>query len=82
MYPNYRIAITFAGHNGLVAAAYLSRFGKKVCVLERRHVLGGAAVSEEIVPGFQFSRASYVLSLLRPQIYHDLELKVCRILTL
>jgi phytoene dehydrogenase-like protein len=54
--------------------------GAKVCVLERRHIVGGAAVTEEIVPGFKFSRASYVLSLLRPQIIKDLELKVrvCR----
>lgn len=46
-----------------------------MCILERRHVIGGAAVTEEIVPGYKFSRASYVLSLLRPQIYQDLELK-------
>jgi Phytoene dehydrogenase and related proteins len=64
------------GHNGLVSAAYLARAGLSVAVLERRHVLGGAAVTEEIIPGFQFSRASYLLSLLRPHIYKDLELKV------
>ncbi|KAK7071576.1 Pyridine nucleotide-disulfide oxidoreductase domain-containing protein 2, partial [Halocaridina rubra] len=63
-------------HNGLVAAAYLAKGGKKVCVLERRHVIGGAAVTEEIIPGFKFSRASYVLGLLRPKVYNDLELKV------
>ena len=63
------------GHNGLVAAGYLARHGVKTAVLERRHVLGGAAVTEEIVPGYKFSRASYVLSLLRPQIFADLELK-------
>ncbi|KAI9561981.1 putative oxidoreductase [Daphnia sinensis] len=63
-------------HNGLVAAAYLQLAGfKKVCVLERRHVVGGAAVTEEIIPGFHFSRASYLLSLLRPSIINDLELK-------
>ena len=45
-------------------------------VFERRHLLGGAAVTEEIVPGFKFSRASYLLSLLRPQVVKDLELKV------
>ncbi len=45
-------------------------------VVERRHLLGGAAVTEEIVPGFKFSRASYLVSLLRPQIVKDLELKV------
>ena len=68
------------GHNGLVSACYLQMSGAKVCVLERRHIVGGAAVTEEIVPGFKFSRASYVLSLLRPQIIKDLELKVrvCR----
>ncbi|XP_017735994.1 PREDICTED: pyridine nucleotide-disulfide oxidoreductase domain-containing protein 2 isoform X5 [Rhinopithecus bieti] len=63
------------GHNGLVAAAYLQRLGVNTAVFERRHVIGGAAVTEEIVPGFKFSRASYLLSLLRPQIYTDLELK-------
>lgn len=64
------------GHNGLISAAYLQKAGYSVCVLERRNVIGGAAVTEEIVPGFKFSRASYVLSLLRPFIYTDLKLKV------
>ena len=59
-----------------MAAAYLQKAGKSVCVLERRHVIGGAAVTEEIVPGFKFSRASYALSLLRPFIISDLKLKV------
>jgi phytoene dehydrogenase-like protein len=62
------------GHNGLVAAAYLARAGKKVLVLERRHVLGGASVTEEIYPGFKFTVFSYVVSLLRPEIIRDLEL--------
>lgn len=62
------------GHNGLVAAAYIARKKKSVLVLERRHVIGGACVTEEIVPGFKFSRASYLLSLLRPHIIRDLEL--------
>ena len=62
------------GHNGLVTAAYLARAGMRVCVLERRDVLGGAAVTEEIVPGFRFSVASYVVSLLRPEIVRELEL--------
>jgi phytoene dehydrogenase-like protein len=57
-----------AGHNGLTAAAYLARAGRKVLVLERRHVVGGAAVTEEIFPGFKFSVCSYVVSLLRPEI--------------
>ncbi|XP_074592532.1 uncharacterized protein LOC141848403 [Curcuma longa] len=62
------------GHNGLTAAAYLARAGLSVAVLERRHVLGGAAVTEEIVPGFRFSRCSYLQSLLRPSVIRDLEL--------
>ncbi|XP_062614599.1 pyridine nucleotide-disulfide oxidoreductase domain-containing protein 2-like [Saccostrea cucullata] len=72
---NYDVIVVGAGHNGLVSAAYLAKSGLRVCVLERRHVIGGAAVTEEIVPGFKFSRASYVLSLLRPKIVEDLELK-------
>nr|XP_011734002.1 pyridine nucleotide-disulfide oxidoreductase domain-containing protein 2 isoform X2 [Macaca nemestrina] len=74
--PEYDAVVIGAGHNGLVAAAYLQRLGVNTAVFERRHVIGGAAVTEEIVPGFKFSRASYLLSLLRPQIYTDLELKV------
>jgi phytoene dehydrogenase-like protein len=62
------------GHNGLVCAAYLARAGRSVLVLERRPVLGGAAVTEEIFPGFQFSVFSYVVSLLRPEIIRDLDL--------
>ncbi|ABF40272.1 FAD dependent oxidoreductase [Candidatus Koribacter versatilis Ellin345] len=62
------------GHNGLVNAAYLARAGKKTVVLERRHVVGGAAVTEEIFPGFKFSVCSYVVSLLRPEIIRDLDL--------
>ncbi|MEE6486251.1 hypothetical protein FKM82_014554 [Ascaphus truei] len=71
----YDAVIVGGGHNGLVAAAYLQRSGVNTVVLERRQVIGGAAVTEEIIPGFKFSRASYLLSLLRPQIYKDLELK-------
>ncbi|XP_033756901.1 pyridine nucleotide-disulfide oxidoreductase domain-containing protein 2-like [Pecten maximus] len=71
----YDVIIVGAGHNGLVSAAYLQEAGLSVCVLERRHIIGGAAVTEEIIPGFKFSRASYVLSLLRPKIVQDLELK-------
>lgn len=59
-----------------MAAAYLAKNGIKTCVFEKRPVLGGAAITEEIVPGFKFSRASYVLGLFRPQIYTDLGLKV------
>ncbi|XP_044228456.1 pyridine nucleotide-disulfide oxidoreductase domain-containing protein 2 isoform X1 [Thunnus albacares] len=71
----YDALVIGGGHNGLVAAAYLQKGGVKTAVLERRHLLGGAAVSEELFPGFRFSRCSYLLSLLRPHIYADLELK-------
>ena len=70
----YDVIIIGAGHNGLTAAAYLARAGRKVLVLERRHVLGGAAVTEEVVPGFHFSVCSYVVSLLRPEIIRELDL--------
>jgi phytoene dehydrogenase-like protein len=63
-----------AGHNGLIHAAYLARAGKRVLVLERRERVGGAAVTEEVFPGFKFSVFSYVVSLLRPEIIRDLEL--------
>jgi phytoene dehydrogenase-like protein len=63
-----------AGHNGLTCAAYLARAGFKVLVLERRHVLGGAAVTEEVVPGFKFSVFSYLMSLLHPSVIAELEL--------
>lgn len=70
----YDAIVIGAGHNGLVNAAYLGRAGKKVLVLERRHLVGGAAVTEEIIPGFKFSVCSYVVSLLRPEIIRDLDL--------
>src|SRR6516162_2288980 len=70
----YDVIVIGGGHNGLVNAAYLQKAGKKVLVLERRHVLGGAACTEEIVPGFKFSVCSYVVSLLRPEIIRDLDL--------
>jgi len=68
--------VCHAGHNGLIAAAYLQKSGIQTCILEKRPVVGGAAVTEEIVPGFKFSRASYLLSLLRPHIISGLELQV------
>ena len=74
MAQRYDAVIIGGGHNGLVSAAYLARAGLKTLVLERRHVLGGAAVTEEIFPGFRFSVFSYVVSLLRPEIIRELEL--------
>ena len=74
MPARYDAIIIGGGHNGLVNAAYLARAGKKVVVLERRHVLGGSAVTEEIFPGFKFSVCSYVVSLLRPEIIRELDL--------
>lgn len=66
--------IVGGGHNGLTCAAYLSRAGMKVKVLEARHVIGGAAVTEEFAPGYRNSSCSYVVSLLNPKVIRDLEL--------
>jgi phytoene dehydrogenase-like protein len=70
----YDAVIIGGGHNGLVSAAYLARGGLRTLVLEQRHVLGGAAVTEEVFPGFRFSVFSYVVSLLRPEIIRELQL--------
>jgi phytoene dehydrogenase-like protein len=72
--PTYDAIIIGGGHNGLVSAAYLARGGMRTLVLEQRHVLGGAAVTEELYPGFRFSVFSYVVSLLRPEIIRELDL--------
>ncbi|HZD21516.1 MAG TPA: NAD(P)/FAD-dependent oxidoreductase [Burkholderiales bacterium] len=70
----YDAIIVGGGHNGLACAAYLARAGRKVLVLERRERIGGAALTEEVFPGFRFSVFSYVVSLLRPEIIRELEL--------
>jgi phytoene dehydrogenase-like protein len=74
MTGKYDAIIIGGGHNGLICAAYLAKAGRKVLVLEKRHLLGGAAVTEELYPGFHFSVCSYVVSLLRPSIIRDLDL--------
>src|SRR5918911_4800725 len=68
------VLVIGAGHNGLVCAAYLARAGLSVKVVERRHVVGGAAVTEEFHPGFRNSVASYTVSLLNPKVIRDLDL--------
>src|SRR5947199_2673483 len=74
MATSYDAIIIGAGHNGLVTACYLAKAGKKVLVLERRHVVGGACVTEEVFPGFKVSTAAYVNSLFRKEIINDLKL--------
>lgn len=71
----YDAIIIGGGHNGLVCGAYLARAGLKPLVLERRDVLGGACVSEEIWPGYKVSTAAYIMALLQPKVILDLELK-------
>ena len=63
------------GHNGLTTGAYLAKSGLRTLILERRHILGGACVTEEVWPGARVSRCSYVVSMLQPKVVADLELK-------
>ncbi|HUC33675.1 MAG TPA: NAD(P)-binding protein, partial [Ilumatobacteraceae bacterium] len=70
----YDAIVIGGGHNGLTASAYLAKSGMRTLVLERRHLVGGAAITEELRPGFKFTTFSYALSLLRPQIIHELDL--------
>ena len=70
----YDAIVIGGGHNGLVNGAYLAKGGLRTLILERRHLVGGAAITEELRPGFQFTTFSYALSLLRPDIIHELDL--------
>jgi phytoene dehydrogenase-like protein len=74
MTKQYDAIIIGGGHNGLVTAAYLAKAGKEVLVLERRHLVGGATVTEEVFPGFKYTVFSYVVSILRPEVIRDLNL--------
>src|SRR5271170_7463984 len=74
MSKKYDVIVIGGGHNGLVNASYLAKSGKRVLVLERRHTVGGATVTEEIFPGFKYLIASYLISLLRPEVIRDLDL--------
>ena len=75
MNTTYDAVIIGAGHNGLTCANYLARKGLKVKVVERRHVVGGAVVTEEFHPGYRNSTCSYAVSLLNPKVIRDLELQ-------
>ena len=74
MRQTYDAIVVGAGHNGLVNASYLAKAGKKTLLLEQNEVVGGAAITEELLPGFHFTTFSYAISLLRPDIVQDLNL--------
>lgn len=72
---HYEAIVVGSGHNGLIAATYLAKAGKRVLVLERRDVIGGATVTEETWPGYRLSTCSYVCNLLLPEVIRDLDLR-------
>src|SRR5215510_15353591 len=71
----YDAIVVGGGHNGLIAAGYLAKERLKVLVLERRHIVGGACVTEELIPGHRVTRTSYVCSLLMPEVIRDFRMK-------
>ena len=75
MPTDYDAVIIGAGHNGLVTANYLARAGKSVLVLEARDLVGGACVTEELIPGSKWSSCAFIAGLLRPEIITELELE-------
>lgn len=75
MADSYDAIIVGGGHNGLTCGAYLAKAGLKTLVLERRHIVGGAAVTEEIIPGFRASTFSYIMGHLHPKVIRELELE-------
>ncbi|MEJ7604895.1 MAG: FAD-dependent oxidoreductase [Bryobacteraceae bacterium] len=76
MSTRYDAIVIGAGHNGLTTAAYLAKAGKRVLVLERRELVGGCSVTEEIWPGYRVSTAAYLTSLLQEKIVRELELEL------
>ena len=74
MKRSFQAIVVGGGHNGLVCASYLAKQGKRVAVFESRKVLGGASVTEELIPGYKFSRGAYLGGLLRPTIIKELKL--------
>ncbi|MCB0009559.1 MAG: NAD(P)-binding protein, partial [Anaerolineales bacterium] len=74
MNNQYDAIVIGGGHNGLINAAYLAKAGLNTLILERRHLVGGAAITEELLPGYKFTTFSYALSLIRPDIIQDLDL--------